>query len=456
MYQCERCDKTFTRFKTPGQCPHCGVWADVRCSGCGYTGPAKVFVDRGDRCPRCGSVVYVGSQPSASSPGARKTTGFVRALVIRTVIAAVISSGLLVRLDDADLSGLPGPIQVYRHWLVREGQPIIERGQFVLRDSITTLRVRLASIPIDRGQLIQQAQQAIRRVEAWLGDSSTPPTITPTPPATPWATPAPILPAESPDTPAPTLTPSSTPRPTQTNTVTPTRTPTMTPSPTRTSTLTRTPTMTPSPTITPTPTPTPTRTPTLPPPLSLALPEALAQGFIRADVRGVGASSGASITISLTRLEPRRLEITLPTGTVFRSQNADTQDMIALRLLGIPRGGGFYQPVSQMVLIDDLPHEYIVEAYCLNFHRDNPGAGDTFAVEADSEPLVTQILSALGGMPANQASIESIQAAVWAVTDNVSRSELQARFPASNADIERAAAILQAAGLEPTIYQLFR
>lgn len=65
MYQCERCGQAFARFKTPGQCPHCGVWASVRCNACRYTDAAQVFIDNGDRCPKCGSAVHVpGGQAS--------------------------------------------------------------------------------------------------------------------------------------------------------------------------------------------------------------------------------------------------------------------------------------------------------------------------------------------------------------------------------------------------------
>lgn len=59
MYKCERCGGVFAKFKTPGQCPLCGVWASVRCSGCGHTAHANVFIANGDQCPKCGARVPV-------------------------------------------------------------------------------------------------------------------------------------------------------------------------------------------------------------------------------------------------------------------------------------------------------------------------------------------------------------------------------------------------------------
>jgi len=70
MYKCERCGGTFEHFQTAGQCPLCGVWADVKCDACSYTDDARVFIDNGDQCPKCGSIVLVpGYQPPAVPAG---------------------------------------------------------------------------------------------------------------------------------------------------------------------------------------------------------------------------------------------------------------------------------------------------------------------------------------------------------------------------------------------------
>ena len=68
MYQCERCGGTFAHFKTPGQCPLCGVWASVRCTACGHTAHANVFINNADRCPQCGARVSVPGAGVGCSP----------------------------------------------------------------------------------------------------------------------------------------------------------------------------------------------------------------------------------------------------------------------------------------------------------------------------------------------------------------------------------------------------
>lgn len=64
MYKCEACGGSFARFKTPGQCPLCQIWAFVQCNGCGYRAHANHFIDNGDVCPKCGMHVASPGQPA--------------------------------------------------------------------------------------------------------------------------------------------------------------------------------------------------------------------------------------------------------------------------------------------------------------------------------------------------------------------------------------------------------
>lgn len=59
MYYCTSCRRDFWRFKTPGQCPLCGVYADVRCQNCSFTAAASIYITNHDCCPQCGQVAQV-------------------------------------------------------------------------------------------------------------------------------------------------------------------------------------------------------------------------------------------------------------------------------------------------------------------------------------------------------------------------------------------------------------
>jgi len=195
------------------------------------------------------------------------------------------------------------------------------------------------------------------------------------------------------------------------------------------------------------PTPTPKRL--------LTLNEALAQGLVEAQFRGTGSSSGDSIMATLTRSVPRTLEITVPPGMVLASHSPSAQDMVVLRVRGIPVGGGQFEPASTMRLTSDDPKEFLLEAYCLDFDRDNPSDSTGFSVGEPVSSDVQAVLEALQEVPLSQRSMGATQAAIWAVTDNLCESELRARFPVDTADLEAAASILAAAGIDASTTCLF-
>ena len=205
----------------------------------------------------------------------------------------------------------------------------------------------------------------------------------------------------------------------------------------------------------PTETSVPTKRPTPMPEGSLTLSQALAQGLVDAQFRGTGSSSGDSIIATLTRKVPRTLEITVPPGTVLASSSPSAQDMVVLRVRGIPVGEDQFEPASTMRLTSDESKEFVLEAYCLDFDKDNPSGSTGFSVGEPASSGVQAILHALQKVPLSQRSIGAIQTAIWAVTDDLCERELQARFQVSAADLEAAEGILEAAGINPATTCLF-
>ena len=66
IYQCEKCSNTFKEFKQPGQCPHCGVWAQVKCGKCGHSAAASTFISSKNCWPKCRTRVVIPGGGSAS------------------------------------------------------------------------------------------------------------------------------------------------------------------------------------------------------------------------------------------------------------------------------------------------------------------------------------------------------------------------------------------------------
>ena len=218
---------------------------------------------------------------------------------------------------------------------------------------------------------------------------------------------------------------------------------TATPTPAR---LTATPTV--ARVETPTETPVPTMTHTLTTEGALELRQALAQGLIEAQMRGTGSAAGDSIIATLTRKVPRMLEIAVPRGTVLTSDDPTTQDMVVLQVRGIPVGGEKFEPVSTIRLTSDAPQEFLLEAYCLDFAKENPSATTHFSLGDLASSEVQTVLEALDDVPAAQHTIGAIQTAIWVATEDVCEEELQGRFPASEEDIENARTIFETAGID--------
>jgi hypothetical protein len=99
MFRCEDCGREFAHYETPGKCPLCGIWAKVRCEECGYFGAASFYVQKGNKCPRCGR--------KAQIPGALVGTRWLLAALVGVVLALMIVIGVIVNGWFSSLGGRP-------------------------------------------------------------------------------------------------------------------------------------------------------------------------------------------------------------------------------------------------------------------------------------------------------------------------------------------------------------
>ncbi len=160
--------------------------------------------------------------------------------------------------------------------------------------------------------------------------------------------------------------------------------------------------------------------------------------------------------IALTRTTDQRLEIDVPTGTVLASSNPAFQDMVVRKLKGATdsQTSASYSPSSKIVLNTDEQRWFLFEAYCLNFERDNPTYATSFSVQGTSSAEVTAVLKAADELSPSP-SIGAIQAAVWAISENISKATLLSTFSVDDDDIAQARSLLEAAGVDPTTRALF-
>ncbi len=172
---------------------------------------------------------------------------------------------------------------------------------------------------------------------------------------------------------------------------------------------------------------------------TISLHKAVNESKVKVEISGLGGSTGDTILLQIKRLIPLTMQLSITPGSVFKSESGKVQDMVFARIKGERMGDRKYRPSSKIVLTDNANHSYIVEAYCLDFHKSNPGKNDTFILTAPDKKTA-KILKA-----GNEQSlgIAAIQSAIWIDRANISDSELTRRFPVSNVDLKAAHKLIE-------------
>jgi len=178
-------------------------------------------------------------------------------------------------------------------------------------------------------------------------------------------------------------------------------------------------------------------------PLTLAaqtipLDEAVREGKVQIEISGLGGSTGDTIILDIKRKVPEKLRISLSPGTVFKSTTGNVQNMISSKVKGERMGPVSYRPGSEIYLNTDKKRSYIVEAYCLDFNKPNPGVGDSFTVYQVKDRTKSIIIE---GEKARY-STRVIQSAIWIDRAKATPPQLKSRFPVNDNDIETAKRLL--------------
>lgn len=161
---------------------------------------------------------------------------------------------------------------------------------------------------------------------------------------------------------------------------------------------------------------------------TLRLGEAYRQGIVSLEIVGIGGSSGDVISVAVQRRVRRSLRLVLEPGTVLRSGSLNVQNMVVAALKGRRIKGNRYEPAKVIELTDDASHTYFVEAYCLDFLKDNPIAGDRFTL-GDVDAAALKVIKAA---PAPGRTPSVIQAALW-LNQGIAENDIREKFSLSPA-----------------------
>jgi hypothetical protein len=178
------------------------------------------------------------------------------------------------------------------------------------------------------------------------------------------------------------------------------------------------------------------------------LQQAIAAGEANARFYGNGGSSGDSVMVEVSK-GPKAASapktVTIPPGSQLESSEAGAQSMMVLGVAGRVTGSGTYTPSDNIVVPVTGLVTYILNAFCVEFHKDNPSESTHFILRS---PDTTLACIARESLKLN-SSLEATQAAVWMHTDRLTFQEMNEKFSISSADWNTARQLVSTCGVTP-------
>ncbi len=184
------------------------------------------------------------------------------------------------------------------------------------------------------------------------------------------------------------------------------------------------------------------------------LNEAIKNDWVKVErIYGVGSSSGDSIMIDVKRVVNYTLEIEIEVGREITTSISSEQNMAIRRIKGKPMDATRYEPAVKITLDTQEIKTYILEAYCLEFDKDNPSGQNRFSIGGINTEI-KKIFNAADELP-DAGSIAAIQIAIWVMTDDISRQDIEEKLDISEGDIQNAKTLLETAGVDISHKRLF-
>jgi len=159
--------------------------------------------------------------------------------------------------------------------------------------------------------------------------------------------------------------------------------------------------------------------------VSVSLQEAVKQGKVSVEVKSLGGATGKTIRVEVQRKVPEKVQVKVTPGTVFVAVGGTVQNMAGGTIKGEFIGGNRYRPGTSIVLQDDRKHSYLIESFCLDYHKPPPQRGHSFSLALHDE-RAKRIIDAPKDL---QASPWAFQLALWMDRAGVSAEQVKRQFP---------------------------
>jgi hypothetical protein len=136
-------------------------------------------------------------------------------------------------------------------------------------------------------------------------------------------------------------------------------------------------------------------------------------------------------------------ECLIPAGLIFKSADGK-QDMMVMATVKVTMTGA--------------PQTVTVYANCIDFSKHGPEPTSKYSVGGmvGAASSLGKLIAALPSVSSDKITTPGLQAAVWAITNDVSKNSVSKVFKFEQADLDSARTILQAAKIDPASKNLFK
>lgn len=179
---------------------------------------------------------------------------------------------------------------------------------------------------------------------------------------------------------------------------------------------------------------------------AVSIQQAAAEGKVEVKVSSLGGATGKTVRVDVRRKTPKTVHVEINPGSVFVSKSGTVQNMAGGTVKGEFIGPNTYRPAetNAIVLADDAWHGYLVESFCMDFHKGPPQRGEGFNLVIQDQ-RAARIMQQAAKNPS--ASLWALQFALWMDREGISEKDLLGQYGnvATQVDVQVARNLIQQA-----------
>jgi hypothetical protein len=159
---------------------------------------------------------------------------------------------------------------------------------------------------------------------------------------------------------------------------------------------------------------------------AVSIQRAVQEGKVEVQVSSLGGATGNTVRVDVRRKVARDVHVEINAGSIFVSQSGTVQNMAGGVVKGEFTDANTYRPAETnvIVLADSNWHGYLIESFCMDFHKGPPQQGERFSLVIEDQRAVRIMQQAAK----TKASLWAVQFALWMDREGISENELLGQY----------------------------